>query len=288
MKFAPQCHDGWCDRPTPSPATSRPIDYNHIPSITTNDCMTPFHSAAIRLPFVLALLFLTLAGCATTPGRTKSDDPWQGFNRGVYKFNDGLDRAILKPTAQGYKKITPQWFRGGVGRFFANLTYPATMVNQLLQGKPKLFVQDTCRFVTNSVVGVAGIFDVADKMGLPAHDEDFGQTLARWGVPSGPYLVLPLFGPSNVRDAPSRIADYFLGVLTYVDVPWKATWGARALNIVDDRAALLSAESTLESAYDKYGVMRDAWVQRREYLIFDGNPPEEKIEEFPDDDTDRK
>jgi len=232
----------------------------------------------------LALICCALAGCATTPGRTTHDDPWQGFNRGVYKFNEGLDRAVLKPTAKGYKKITPTWLRTGIGHVFQNLSYPTTIVNQLLQAKPKLFVEDTCRFVTNTVFGIGGIFDVADKVGLPAHDEDFGQTLARWGVPSGPYFVIPFFGPSTVRDAPSRIGDYFLAVYRYFDVNSEVKWGMFALNVIDDRATLLASESTLESAYDKYGVMRDAWIQRREYLIYDGNPPEEKIEEFKDDD----
>src|SRR5712671_929121 len=241
-----------------------------------------------RLTLVLALACCALAGCATAPGRTTHDDPWQGMNRGIYKFNDGLDRAIIKPTAQGYKKITPQWFRAGVGRVFANLGYPVTIANQLLQAKPKLFLQDTCRFVTNSVFGIGGIFDVADKVGLPSHDEDFGQTLTRWGVPSGPYVMLPFLGPSSVRDAPARIGDYFFSVLRYTDIKTPVKWGARALEVIDLRAELLSSESTLQSAYDKYGLTRDAWLQRREYQIFDGNPPEEKIEEFDDTDPPKK
>jgi phospholipid-binding lipoprotein MlaA len=241
-----------------------------------------------RRHLALLLLIFAFAGCAVTPGRTTHDDPWQGMNRGIYKFNDGLDRAVVKPTAQGYKAITPQWFRASLGRVFANLSTPVTAVNQLLQAKPRLFFEDTCRFVTNTVFGIGGIFDVADKVGLPAHDEDFGQTLARWGVPSGPYLMLPFFGPSTVRDAPSRVADLFLGVLRYVDIPWQAEWGARGIDAVNTRAELLSADSTLESAYDRYGVLRDVWVQRREYQIFDGNPPEEKIEEFEDTDTEKK
>jgi phospholipid-binding lipoprotein MlaA len=204
------------------------------------------------------------------------------MNRGIYKFNDGLDRAVVKPTAKAYKKVTPQWLRTSFGNIFANLEYPSTMVNQLLQGKPKLFLQDTCRFVTNTVFGIGGIFDVADRIGLPANDEDFGQTLAHWGVPSGPYLVLPFFGPSNVRDGPSRAADFFLGAQHYLEIPWETEWAMRLLEAVDDRAALLSTDATLDSAYDKYGVMRDAWIQRREYLIFDGAPPDEEIEEFKD------
>lgn len=221
-------------------------------------------------------------GCAS-PGRTTRDDPWNGFNRGVYKFNDGLDRALLKPAARGYKAVTPNWFRDMTGRFFSNLGYPITAVNQLLQGKPKLFVQDTGRFLTNSTLGLAGLFDVADHMGMPAHDEDFGQTFAVWGAPSGPYLTLPLLGPSTLRDAPGKIPDYFLSIFRYANVSTAEQIGARGLEIVDMRASLLAAESALGGAYDRYGVLRDAWLQRREYLIYDGNPPEEKLEEPLDD-----
>jgi hypothetical protein len=124
-------------------------------------------------------------GCAT-PGRTTSDDPWQGMNRSIYKFNDAVDRATLKPMAKGYQKITPQWFRTGTRNFFNNLKLPWVMVNELLQGKPGLMAQQTCRFVLNSVVGLGGFIDVAGKLELSAQNEDFGQTLAVWGVPSGP------------------------------------------------------------------------------------------------------
>ena len=223
-----------------------------------------------------------LAGCAT-PGRTTSADPWQGMNRSVFRFNEAIDRAAFKPVAKGYKAVTPEWLRGAIGRVLANLEYPITMVNQLLQGKPVRFLQDTGRFVANSTLGIGGIFDVADKLGLPAHDEDFGQTLAVWGVPAGPYVNLPFLGPSSVRDAPSRFVDYFSGPLRYAKVPDAIDYGTTVLDIVDTRAALLATDATLDSAFDKYGLMRDAWVQRREYLIFDGNPPVEEFEEFEDD-----
>jgi phospholipid-binding lipoprotein MlaA len=227
----------------------------------------------------LALLgSLLLSGCAT-PGRTSGADPWIDANRGVYKFNDELDKAAVKPVAQAYKKITPIWFRAGTGRFFSNLGYPVTIVNQLLQGKPLLFLQDTGRLLTNSTLGLGGAFDVADRMGMPAHNEDFGQTLAVWGVPSGPYVMLPVLGPSTTRDAPGLIPEFFTGVLGLADAPFGTKFAARALQLVDTRATLLSAEGALEDANDKYVFVRDAWIQRREYLIFDGDPPVETFEE---------
>jgi phospholipid-binding lipoprotein MlaA len=161
------------------------------------------------------------------------------------------------------------------------------MVNQLLQGKPALFAQDTGRFITNTTIGLAGFFDVADHMGMPAHEEDFGQTLAVWGTPSGPYLMLPFYGPSTLRDAPGRVVGWFMSIPRYADIDPAVDWGLKGWEAIDTRANLLSTDSTLESAFDRYGVMRDAWVQRREYLIFDGAPPEEMLEledeEMPND-----
>ncbi len=186
--------------------------------------LRPLRAAAAVLIAIFA------AGCATTPGRTLPDDRWEGFNRRVYKFNDTVDRAALKPVAKGYSKITPRWMRIGIGNFFGNLEYPATMVNQFLQGKPKLGLRDTGRFLLNSTLGIAGLFDVATAVGLEANDEDLGQTLAVWGVGSGPFVNLPFFGPSTVRDAPSRMVDFFFDPFTYVDIPWEAVWGERVLD----------------------------------------------------------
>jgi len=233
---------------------------------------------AVRLTCVLAVMLLA-AGCATAPGRTHGEDPWQGFNRGVYKFNDTVDRATLKPVAKGYVKITPRWFRAGVGNFFSNLSYPITIVNEFLQGKPGTGLHDTGRFLVNSTIGIGGLIDVATRMGLQANDEDFGQTLAVWGVGSGPYIMLPFFGPSSLRDAPSKVVDYFLSPLTYIDQPWEAEWGERALDLVHTRAQLLSLDPTLQKTFDPYGFTRDAWVQRREFEIYDGNPPPETLED---------
>lgn len=227
----------------------------------------------------LILLAALATGCAATPGRTTNRDPYEGFNRKVDKFNDTIDRAALKPVAKAYKKVTPHFVRTGVSNFFANLEYPTTVVNEFLQGKFVLGLRDTGRLLVNTTIGIGGLFDVASKMNLPANDEDFGQTLAVWGVSAGPYIVLPFFGPSNFRDGPSRVPDAYTDGLHYLDIKSRERWGLRGLDLVNERAELLSAEQTLNSAYDRYAFLRDAWVQRREYAIFDGNPPMEDLQD---------
>jgi phospholipid-binding lipoprotein MlaA len=226
------------------------------------------------------LLALAVAGCASAPGRTTNKDSFEGFNRGVYKFNDTIDRAALKPVAKGYRKVTPQFVRAGVGNVLSNLDYPGTFINQFLQGKILLGLKDTGRFLLNSTLGLGGIFDVATPLGLEKNDEDFGQTLAVWGVPSGPYLTLPLFGPSSVRDAPSRVFDWFTTPLQYADLPWEAVWAQRLISPIHTRSELLPLDPTIQRAYDPYVFIRDAWVQQREFNIFDGNPPPETLEDL--------
>jgi phospholipid-binding lipoprotein MlaA len=227
----------------------------------------------------LVLCSLLAAGCASSPGRTTNEDPYEGFNRGVYKFNDTLDRAALKPIAKGYRKVTPGFVRAGVGNVLSNLEYPGTFVNQFLQGKWVLGFRDTGRFLLNSTLGVAGLFDVATPLGLEKNDEDFGQTLAFWGVSSGPFVNLPLLGPSSMRDAPSRAVDWFTNPLQYAEIPWEAEWGQRAINIVHSRSELLPLDETLQRTYDPYAFIRDAWAQQREFNVFDGNPPPETLED---------
>ena len=232
---------------------------------------------------MLATAVLCLAlldGCATTGTSSTHTpaDPWEGFNRQVYAFNDVVDRWTLKPVARAYEAITPEFVRNGIGNFFDNLTYPATIVNQLLQGKPGMAARDTGRLLMNTLFGVGGLVDVASRAGLPENDEDFGQTLAVWGVPSGPYLVLPFLGPSSVRDTPSSFAEYFVDPLTYADLHWEEVWALRAVEIVDARARLLPLEPTLERTFDPYAFVRDAWLQRRAYEIYDGDPPVEPLE----------
>ena len=238
--------------------------------------------ARLAAPSACTLIALALlGGCASTgtTQATHAKDPLEGVNRGIYKFNDVVDRATLKPVAKGYKKITPEWLRRGVGNFFANLQYPATIINQLLQGKPKLAARDTGRLLTNTLLGFGGILDPASRVGLDKSDEDLGQTLGVWGVPSGPFIMLPFLGPTTIRDAPSSFAEFFIDPLTYADLKWEVLWGARALDIVDVRAQLLTLDPVIARSYDPYAFVRNSWLQRREYQVRDGDVPEENLEE---------
>jgi phospholipid-binding lipoprotein MlaA len=230
---------------------------------------------------------LLLAGCATT-GEGHPGDPFEPANRGIYAFNRGVDKAVLKPTAKAYQAHTPDWLRATVGNFFGNLDYPITIVNQLLQGKLKAAGQDTLRFTLNTTLGIGGLFDPASDASLPHHDEDLGQTLGKWGVPPGPYLMLPLLGPSHLRDVPSQVANRFLEPFYWYNYG-NERWFSLALNLVDKRARLLPLDATLERAYDPYGFIREAYSQRRLFQVHDGDVPEELLpqedeeEDVPDD-----
>jgi len=227
-----------------------------------------------------ALIGAGMAGCATTAERTPGD-PLEPLNRGVHAFNDGVDRAVLKPAARIYADYTPAWFRTGVGNFFTNLFYPTTIVNQALQGKFVEAGQDTLRLVLNTIWGLGGLIDVATQNGLPVHEEDLGQTLGWWGVPPGPYLVLPLLGPATLRDTPTRVADSFLQPFYWYDAG-NERWLSLALDTLDKRAQLLPLDATLEGVFDQYAFIRNAYLQRRQFKVFDGNPPEEPLEDFGD------
>jgi phospholipid-binding lipoprotein MlaA len=223
-----------------------------------------------------ALALMLLAGCATTPG---NPDPWEPMNRKTFAFNDAVDRAVLKPVATGYKTVTPDFVQAGVNNFFDNIYDVNTTLNQFLQGKPKEGFSDAARFVVNTVFGIFGLWDVATPMGLDKHDEDFGQTLGVWGVPSGPYFVIPLLGPSSARDAPARLVDPQWFYANYVD-PESLYWGIWTLDKVRTRANLLQAETILEqAALDRYSFIRDAWTQRRRNQVYDGHPPKTKDDE---------
>jgi|ERR1700674_1932968 phospholipid-binding lipoprotein MlaA len=225
------------------------------------------------------LAALTLAGCATTDGSGDPRDPWEGLNRKTFAFNDALDRAVLKPVAQGYQKVTPEFAQEGVNNFYSNLEDIGTSLNNLLQGKMKQGASDAGRVVVNTVLGVFGLWDVATPMGLEKHDEDFGQTLGWWGVPPGPYFVIPLLGPSSARDAPAKIVDPSWYYSTWIDND-PVYWSWWTLDKVRIRANLMKGESILDqAAIDRYTFVRDAWLQRRRNQVFDGNPPREKEEE---------
>lgn len=230
---------------------------------------------AIAKKLCAALLLAGLAsGCATSGGNPA--DPLEPLNRSIFIFNDTVDGAIIKPVAQGYRAVLPRFVRTGVTNFFSNLQDVWISVNNLLQGKVQEGVEDFSRFLFNSTFGVAGVFDVASMWGLPKHNEDFGQTLGWWGVGSGAYLVLPIFGPSTIRDGLGFLVDTQTDLVWQInDVPARNTlYVTRAIN---SRANLLDATNVLEeAALDKYAFVRDAWLQRRRNLVYDGNPPRER------------
>jgi len=208
---------------------------------------------------------LTLSACATVATPTPGD-PLESANRTVFKFNDALDRAILKPAAQGYTWAIPQGVRNSVTNVFENVGDTYTMANDLLQGKVADGSEDLMRVVMNTFFGVGGLFDVASQAGLPKHNQDFGLTLAHYGVPPGPYLVVPLLGPSTLRDSSDFIVTYFADPLTYVKPDWvnAVLFGVR---LVNSRANLLGATDLLSgAALDKYSFVRNAYLQRRQYL----------------------
>ncbi|HEY5683106.1 MAG TPA: VacJ family lipoprotein [Sulfuricaulis sp.] len=207
--------------------------------------------------------------------RNKAKDPFEGFNRAVYKFNEKTDQYVVKPLAKGYRAVVPQPVSKSISNFFSNLYDPANMLYNFLQGKPKAGFSDLGRFIVNSTVGIAGLFDVASKMGLSKHNEDFGQTLAVWGVGDGPYLVLPFFGPSNIRDGASLPVDWYTYPPNHME-EHSTRDKMFIVEVVDKRAQLLDASDILEQAAggDPYAFVREAYRQRRLSLIYDGNPPQ--------------
>ncbi|HZP87241.1 MAG TPA: VacJ family lipoprotein [Burkholderiales bacterium] len=230
-------------------------------------------------PILAAALLIAIAldGCATN-GNPK--DPLEPLNRRVYEFNQVVDRVALKPAAKGYKAAVPLPVRGGVNSFFGNFRDVTTAVNNLLQLKVTRAASDAGRVALNSTVGLFGVFDVATRVGLEKHDEDFGQTLGWWGVKSGPYLVLPLLGPSTIRDAVGLIGDYFTDPEFYLIQGSPESWFVLGLRVVNERANLLEADRLLEqAAIDRYSFLRDAYLQRRRSLIYDGNPPPERLDD---------
>ncbi len=227
---------------------------------------------------LLTGLLATLAGCAGTGEERDPRDPFEGLNRGVYRFNDTVDEYVAKPVATVYKKAVHQEIRTRVGNFFANIQDLFIGVNNFLQGKLQDGVNDWARFAFNSTFGLLGIHDVASEWGLEKHNEDFGQTFGRWGAPPGPYLVLPFLGSSTLRDGIGTAADYTFAPLGEVR-PINLRNSLYGVYLVNTRADLLDASRLLEeAALDRYTFQRDAFLQRRRSLIYDGSPPREKLE----------
>jgi phospholipid-binding lipoprotein MlaA len=231
----------------------------------------------MRIFLLFASLLLTGCGSINLSKYTEQKDPLESFNRGVFAFNDTLDRAVIKPVAQGYSEITPTPVKNMVNNFFSNLDDVVVTVNDLLQFKFRQAASDGSRVIFNSTFGVLGLFNVVDK--LEKHNEDFGQTLGHWGVSSGPYLVLPFFGPSSVRDGSGLYADSFASVIgrTKNMSARNRDWMAEGVNT---RAGLLEGEKVLDEAIiDRYSFIRDAYLQRRQSLVYDGNPPKQKFDD---------
>ena len=236
---------------------------------------------------ILLITVLFSSGCATVEGPANPDDPFESFNRSMFAFNEGVDKYAFKPAAKGYNFVMPSFASKGVSNFFSNIDDIVVFFNELLQFKIAAAVATSARFAFNSTFGLFGLIDVASDMDLPKHNEDFGQTLAVWGVPSGPYLVMPILGPLTIRDTAGLAVDW-----TYFDPIFKRQTLEQSLvtltiKYIDIRAGLLKASNILDDTVpDKYAFVRDAWKLRREFLIYDGNPPEEFSEDelFEDED----
>jgi phospholipid-binding lipoprotein MlaA len=239
-------------------------------------------------PALLALLLLNLglAGCATLPnGKPDPRDRFERFNRSVYRFNTALDHAVLRPVARAYVSYIPRPVRTSIGNFTSNLAYPIAVANDLFQGKIADGVSDAARIVVNTTIGIGGLFDPASRMGLDRHTQDFGLTLGRWGVGTGPYLMLPLLGPSTVRDTVGLGPDYLLTYEIVSENLINNNWvsgGLFVVTVVDKRAGLLDTDKVVDSAYDPYAFVRSAYLQRRDYLLHGEENPETM---FPDADT---
>ena len=224
----------------------------------------------------LSLAVMTLLGCAAAPAQKDPRDPWERMNRTTYKFNDKLDKAVLRPVAHGYKKVTPSFVRTGISNFLDNLNYPIVIVNDLLQAKFLTAGRDTGRLLMNTTLGIGGLLDPASPAGLQKNVNDFGLTLGTWGVHKGPYFVIPFLGPSDVRDGLGRIPDSYASPQNWIgdNAVHYSIW---AVSLLDARYRLISVEGALDSAYDPYLFMKNAYLQRRDYQLSGGqsNPKNE-------------
>jgi phospholipid-binding lipoprotein MlaA len=246
--------------------------------------------SSIRTGYFCLLAALTLAACASNPatpqGQRSAADPWEPMNRQFHGFNTGLDKITLKPVAKGYQAAVPRIIRTGIGNFSANLRTPLNIINQFLQGKGRGGLSETGRFLANSTFGLGGLLDVATDMGLEAKDEDFGETLAVWGIPDGPYVVLPFMGPGTLRDTLAMPLNILADPLYHYENA-SVRDKLYVVRTIDLRASLFSGERLIEGSADKYLALREAYLQNRRYRIHDGDPPEDDdfYDEFIDDDA---
>ena len=248
--------------------------------------MTMFRKCSIIL--LIGMMTVGFTGCTTLsvtddPTAHRASDPFEGVNRSIYSFNRGADRLILRPAARAYDTVLPRPAKTGVSNFFANLREPLNIVHNLLQGKPDRALSSTYRFAVNSTVGLLGLIDVANYQGVRRAPEDFGQTLAAWGVSPGPYLMLPILGPTNLRDGTGRLVDsaiYF--PINEITDSNGARTGLTVLDVVSFRASLLRNDKLLESQVDEYAFLKSAFEQTRINALYDGNPPPAVEEDFDD------
>lgn len=219
---------------------------------------------------MLALL-CSFAGCASLPSGSVRDprDHVERFNRAMFKFNTTLDHAVLRPVARGYVRAIPATVRTGVSNFLGNLAYTKTIGNDIFQARPRDFARDVARLVVNTTLGIGGLLDPASRLGLDKDDRDFGQTLGKWGLHTGSYLVLPFLGPSDVRDAIGTVPDRFMTVDGYIHDA-SLSVGLFSVRTLDQRAQALPSDATVESAYDPYAFVRSAWFQLRDYKVHEG------------------
>lgn len=226
----------------------------------------------INLVFLFS--FLLLSGCATTSDYSDPKDPLETVNRVVYKFNDGVDSVLLKPIAKGYKAVMPAIIDQGISNFFNNLGDVSNIINNTLQFKLGQASSDLGRLTINSTIGLLGFLDVATEMNIPKHHEDFGQTLGAWGLQSGPYLVLPLIGPSTARDSLGVVVGWYTDPVPYItNIPLRNS--LQATRLIDGRADLLGVTNIMDkTGLDPYDLIKEGYLQRRINLIYDGLPPE--------------
>lgn len=249
-----------------------------------------------RISHLLALcvsIALTVSGCATNTSTSPVYDPYESTNRKIYAFNNGLDVGLLEPAARTYRFLVADPIEDGIGNVFSNFDDLTVLVNAILQGKIKQAASDAGRFLVNSTIGIAGIFDVGSRIGLPKHNDSFGQTLGVWGVGEGPFLMLPFLGPANGRAAVGRVVDGSTSYLPpYLTDEPRVLNGTRALGIIEIRARFLSAGKLLDDALDPYQLLRDIWVKNHREATFEGSREVslgedfDEFEEFDDEDAD--